>query len=440
MIFELPSSAVALIAAALLSLWTWVGANLRGADMRPALMHNVAWTGALLIIGAELIRFDEVGAYAWSIILTSIGAFNLGVFAAGRRQRATASRRAREFRPTREWFVSARTFWVLLLLYTVGFVVYLSSIATGVGFTALLETPDLVRGSSGYLETFPLYGKLLFYLGPLCLVLTVFPAFIRDRGGLSRWTRVALAAYLLGSQAALLQRTNLFICLVWIAGLLVMRTRSSRVHVGRRRVVALGAAAILAVASFQVLGAFLGKTGVNDPRLGSALHPVLRDSQVASLLWYASSGIPAFAKLVNSDVDEWPNEGSGDIWGAYNPQTYGGATFVGPLKLVPGVPHWREIAPFVNVPGPTNVYTWLEPWYRDFRGLGVLVGSLGTGLLCGGLAKRAKDGNPKMVLLAGLVIGYSGLATFINVYFAVLSVVLYFAVFVLGSQRGGLRP
>ena len=52
MIFELPSSAVALIAAALLSLWTWVGANLRGADMRPApvVIGRKVWMGASVTV------------------------------------------------------------------------------------------------------------------------------------------------------------------------------------------------------------------------------------------------------------------------------------------------------------------------------------------------------------------------------------------------------
>ena len=105
-----------------------------------------------------------------------------------------------------------------------------------------------------------------------------------------------------------------------------------------------------------------------------------------------------------------------------------------PLKLVPGVNRWEEIAPFTAVPTKTNVYTWLEPWYRDFRAPGAILGALVVGMLVGSAARWAGR-SPRLLVLGGLLVGFSGLATFVNRYAAVMSIILYVSIWWLGRPR-----
>ncbi|KGN34014.1 hypothetical protein N798_05065 [Knoellia flava TL1] len=398
----------------------------------PATLHNGVWAIALLIIGSGLMNYDPLSWYAWSLIATSLIAFNLGILLIGER---TSPQPASGTRP----LVTLGQFWLLIGAFSVGVLIYLRTIAQNYGLATIISDPTSIREYSavGYLEAFPLYGKVLFYFGPLCFVLAIFPELVTGLRG--AWYRLPLLVFVSGAQVLTLQRTNIFVCIAWVGGVLVLRLiqrgANGKQSVSARRLMGLVGALVLAFAIFQGLAVALGKTGNTNTAIDSVVDPRIRGSQYTSVLHYASSGVPAFGALTESKDRSWPPVGgTGLIIGDYNPQTWGRATFVGPLKLVPGITHWEEVSPFTFLPVPTNVYTWLEPWYRDFRMPGVVLGSLLAGLIIG-LAVRHRHASPEALLLAGLLLGFSGLATFINRYMAVMSVVLYLLLAFLGRAR-----
>jgi len=417
--------------------WTVLTLPSRNAATLPAVLHNGAWVIALLIMASGLMNYDPLSGYAWFLIGGSIFAFNLAVLL-GSRVRSSPTADPNQTRVTP--LVSLPQFRLLTVFFSIGFLVYLLTISKNFGITTLITDPATIRGFStvSYLEAFPLYGKLLFYLGPLCLILTLFPQYVEGLKG--RAYRIPLALYFAGAQAATLQRTNLFVCLVWAGGLIILRmlnTGSSggRVRIDGRRLAALIAAVVVGLTTFQGLAVALGKTGSNNAAINSAVDPRIQGNPLTSVLHYASSGVPAFGKLLESTNPDWPpTQTSAPVYGDYNPQTWGLATFAGPLKLVPEIPHWQEVAPFIYLPVPTNVYTWLEPWYRDFRAPGVMLGSFFLGLLVNSVSRR-RYLSPEAMLLAGLLVGFTGLATFINRYTSVMSIVLYAAIWALGLTR-----
>jgi hypothetical protein len=365
---------------------------------------------------------------------------NFGIVVSGTRPETLTDRDTATI--VHKHLVTQGVYWMLLVGFSFGFAIYLATIARTFGLEALLSSPDTIRGETTvrYLEVFPLYGKLFFYLGPVCLILTVFPEFVEGLRGRALGLRLAVMAYIAGAQLATLQRTVLFVGITWAAGLLVLRLKTrgadgrfSSVNV--KRIASIAIAAIVGLIAFQGLALALGKTGTENVAISSRVSPGLRGNPATALLLYASGGIPAFGRLVDSTNEDWPPEDArGAVYGAYNPQTWGAATFAGPLKLVPMERHWSEVAPFVSLPVPTNVYTWLEPWYRDFRWVGVLLGSILIGLVMGSFARR-RSGSPEAMLAASLLVGFSALAAFTNRFMTVISIVIYVTIFVLGVLR-----
>lgn len=448
------SNTVATLLALFLILWTIISMRARDTDTSPAILHNAVWAGALLIVGSGLMRYTPMSGYAWLLIASAILAFNIGVAIAGARSKYRSGNPVPIV--TAKPLLTRRMYRTLILGFSVGFTVYLVTIGNNYGLATLIRNPASIRGYTDvtYLEAFPLYGKLLFYLGPLCLILTIFPEFVQGLRKSPLVWRLAIMVYLAAAQVAALQRTNIFIAIVWTVGLLILRLRNQDAdgqprRVTPKRVVSLTVAAIFGFIVFQSLALALGKEGTNNTAITSVVDPRLRNSPALSVMGYASSGVVAFGKLTDSQNTEWPPALSrGPVYGDYNPQTWGAATLAGPLKLIPGIRHWNEIGPFVFLPMPTNVYTWLDPWYRDFRWLGVLCGPFIAGAIIGSFAKR-RHHSPEAMLAAGLLIGFSILTTFANKYMSVMTIVIYFALWFLGTlrrsretaeQRRGVEP
>ena len=129
---------------------------------------------------------------------------------------------------------------------------------------------------------------------------------------------------------------------------------------------------------------------------------------------YVTGGIPAFLQLTESSNEEWPPENvPGELsQGDYNPQTWGSATLSLPLKAVPIAQPWNEINAFIDMGVLINVFTWLEPFYRDFRVVGVLVGTFLMGLLIAVLHKR-RFTSPRVFWVQAAFISTIFLATFV---------------------------
>jgi preprotein translocase subunit SecG len=428
--------------------------------LRPAVLHNLAWTVGLAIVASDLLGYIPITGRAWFLILTSITVFNISVWMSGQHSphfEESAYSNARQ--------VPMRYLVLLLLVFTVGVYGFLQTISSLFGLDVLINDPESIRASGevNYLEEFPLWAKLAFYMGPLCMVLLFFPQFVRGLAG--RWWRLPLLIVVAAAQVITLQRTNLFVALLWIVGVFVLglaperkprkprrmpKTRRDEPQIelpqtarkGRvQRMVSLGLTALVAVAAFQGIASALGKTGTDNRALQSTVDARLQGSSWAAPMHYAASGIPAFSNLINSQNYKHPPAGVAIVYGDYNPQTWGTATFSGVTRLTPGISSWNEVAPFTRIPASTNVYTWLEPWYRDFRDFGVIMGALLMGLLIGSVANRASRGVHWQVM-GGLLIGLTFLATFVNRFGMVMTLANILAVLGLAwvSRAKPARP
>ncbi|RBY84549.1 O-antigen polymerase [Blastococcus sp. TF02A-30] len=432
------SDTYASILSVVLTAWTVVAYSLDRRLFLAVVPHNAAWAAACAVLGSGVMNFDPLSAFAWAVVTGAIVAFNMGVvLTRGRRDQDPAPRAAAGPLTT------YRVYLLLLLAFSAGFAVYLRTVDSAFGLDVLLTDPSSIRAWSedgpGYLEQFPLYGKVLFYLGPLCFALTVVPDLVQGLRSRPLVLRLAIAAYLLLAQAATLQRTNIFVAVAMVLGILLLRAGSGAAPARRtppgRRLAGLLALAVVGVVTFQGIAVALGKTGAEDAAVVASVDPAIRDTPLVGVFHYATSGIPAFGKLVESRDERWPDPNDlGNAYGDFNPQTWGRATFAVPLKLVPGTTPWAEIAPFTEMPAKTNVYTWLEPWYRDFRAPGAILGALVVGMLVGTAAKHAAR-SPRALVLGGLLVGFSGLATFVNRYAAVMSIVLYLVIWWIGRPR-----
>jgi hypothetical protein len=383
-------------------------------------LHNSAWALALVVVGTGVLDYDGISTTAWVVITGAIAAFNLGSVL------GVTAGSARGLAPDdHPRLIPIAAYWVLLALFSIGLALYLLTIARLYGISTLVTDPVSIRGDHevSYLGSFPLAGKLLFYLGPVCFVLTLFPRLVDGLSSVPLVLRAAVIGYIAVGQIALLQRANLFTSALWALGVYVVATAGGNRRLGAsislRNMVAI---VLLCGAAFQVVAVGLGKTGDVDPVFRYSASGPLRDSSVTMVLHYAASGVPAFGALVESHNSAWPPaDQSRPLYGSYNPQTWGLATFAPLVKAVPGLPSWGELSPFVHLPAVTNVYTWLEPWYRDFRAPGAILGSLIAGTVVGSVV-RSRSGSPTGLLLSGFLVGMSGLATFTNRFSSVAGI------------------
>lgn len=389
--------------------------------MAPVAIHNAAWLLVLAGLGLELIRYREARLESWGILAVGLIFFNVGAWAGGGRPSARVD--VPSGRTT--GLIGRRALLILGALYAVGFVVYLLTIASRFGIATLLNAPEQIRGAAGesYLAAVPLWARLLMYLGPLVFALLLVPRAIEGRVPLLG--RILLIIALGISMLLLLQRTNLIAgLLLAVTGYLLSHRRenesSAPGHRGAsrssrrisRQLLVLAAAAAAGLLLFQVVGNALGKTGSAAEARG-VVSPVLVQTGLTSAVGYVSAGVPAFLLLVESTNHDWPPaDGRRVIYGDYDPQTWGTATFEPVTSLIPGISHWNTVAPFVDVGIPTNVYTSLEPFYRDFRLPGVVVGSALLGYLATFLY-RTRFVSPRRFWLAALIVSTLFLTTFV---------------------------
>lgn len=362
----------------------------------PAVVHNLLWAVTLVLVGSDLIEYRESTPGAWGVLFVGLLFFNLGsVLGAGlARQRSQALPLVSLDDGMPVGLISRKVLLGLLLLYGLGFAVYLYVIHSRFGLKTLVTNPTVIRGAAdSYLASVPVWARLLLYIGPMLFALLLVRGGIT--GQLKLLTRLLLLAGLAVTMVALLQRTNLFIGATWGIAALCMApeslltrtfqggaTRTKSKQTGYLRAIALLAlVGVVMFAAFQLVGGALGKTGEVSDGSGR-VSPILQQTGMAGPFRYLTTGVPAFLLLTESANDSWPPTDQGRVlFGDFNPQTWGAATFEPIVSLVPGLKGWNSVNAFVDVGVQTNVFTWLEPFYRDFRTIGVGAGGLLLGVL-----------------------------------------------------------
>lgn len=368
---------------------------------RPLFWHNAVWIATLSLFGANLIEYDESSSTAWLILSVGLLAFNVAslLALAPGRARVPGSRPASfMIQP----LVSRAILFATCVVYFASFAVYLYSISSNYGLAVLFSDPGSIRSVSldgaTYLSKTPQVARLGLNLGPVLLV--IFAVRESVTNPLRPFSRGFMIIVIAATMIAMLQRTNLFMAILWYLAFVISKRSSTRSlhpkHVDlkntnvllraapRRRglVVAAIAGPLVLLLTFQLMGSALGKTGQQALSTGR-VTPALASSGLSDVYVYATAGVPAFLKLVDSQNDLWPPEriAGGQVIGDYNPQTFGAATFGPIVKFIPGVEAWNPIAPFMDIGILTNVFTWFELPYRDFRLGGVAVFGFAMGFL-----------------------------------------------------------
>lgn len=346
-------------------------------------VHNAVWAGAIVLIGTDLIRYNTSSTEAWLVLITALTVFNLGSIIGISRSRFVREDRRRITSGSPGWLVTRRVLILLVVLYAAAVAVYLDSIASRFGPTTLFVNPASIRSASGesYLESVPVLARLGLCFGPLLIALLGFKEAVKDP--LRVWLRYGLLALVAVSLLLLLQRMNLFMGVLMLVALIISRQvgESTSRRTLTRTVVPVVVAGLVLPAAFQVVGGVLGKSGQQALSTGAVSEPLER-SGLTSVFVYYTAGTVAFLHLVDStNYDAPPDRIQGKMRiGDNNPQTWGAMLFSPALKFAPGVTPGDTISPFVDTGVLTNVFTWIEPFFRDFRFAGVVVGMFLLGL------------------------------------------------------------
>jgi hypothetical protein len=394
-----PNAVAALVLVPVLLALTALAIRLDRKAALPVVIHNLLWAFTILLVGSDLIEYRQASLAAWGVLLVGLVFFNLGALlgAAWARQQTRSLDLRTDLSMPQDTvpvgLVGRRGLALLIGLYGIGFATYLYVIHVRFGLATLVTSPTTIRAApDSYLASVPLWARLLLYIGPMLFALLLVKGGVV--GQLKLATRVILLAGLALTMVALLQRANLFIGAAWGAAALFMapptwlsrgglgstsrgtsRGRSFRT-VGTLTLVAAGL-----IAGFQVIGGALGKSA-DTPDGSGQLSPILQATGLTGLFRYLTTGVPAFLLLTESTNNSWPPIDMGRVlYGDYNPQTWGAATFEPIVSLIPGLRAWNPVDAFVDVGVQTNVFTWLEPFYRDFRVVGVGLGVFLLGML-----------------------------------------------------------
>lgn len=366
-----------------------VGSQINRDGSRVMVWHNAVWIFVLALFASNLIAYYEASATSWLVLIVGLVAFNVAALLAfSSAENSKSGARIPNAVPSP--VISRPFLYAATAIYFAAFTVYLFVLANSYGLDVLVSDPGSIRELSldgeSYLSNTPLVARIGLNLGPVLLVMYAVHDAVSTP--LNVWFRVAMLAAISISMVAMLQRTNFFMAVLWYLAYLLSQRSLRREHSANTLVAPtskrhlrkpkallgfiLGPLALFG--SFQFLGNALGKTGHQAVSSGR-VSDVLASSGLADIFSYATGAIPAFLQLVESDNFRTPPVPAPGtlLIGDYNPQTYGTAS-LGPItQLIPGVTPWNPIAPFIDVGILTNVFTWYEMPFRDFRLVGVLV-------------------------------------------------------------------
>jgi hypothetical protein len=368
---------------------------------RLAILHNLAWSACLFTYGIGLVAYRDVATRAWFLITASIVAFNIGLLVGGGGPGRVGVGRDAGGRATRFRGVDH----VLPVLYLVGLVAYLHTVANAFGLSSLVYGAQEVR-SNTTIDEFPLVLRLGYFLGPILIVGYLLPGVSGTR--LSRANRFAAIVLVSLGLASSLSRTLMFVSLVWAGTLLLLSKKADVLRmVMSRRGIALFVAALVA---FQGLAFVTGKTGREDPRLQPYVSSALQGSALTSAVTYLSGGPAAFsalccdtAPIVKSELGRL--EGDGAVVARY--------TLLPLWKTLGQAASGTEVASSALVPFPHNAFTWIEPYYRDFGEVGVIVFPFMIGVIIASLARQVVR-KPRYLPLLSLLVAITAWAPFVN--------------------------
>ena len=270
--------------------------------------------------------------------------------------------------------------------------------ATPVTDSFLINLRTALTGDDGDLGA---YGSLA-YLIPICFS-SSFVELVVSRSRLFEWRGWISFGFAVSYAVLFTGRTLIFLLIIPLAVVLLVQRRV------RLRSVILGTAALLALAFFGI-GLLLGKIGAGD-----------EDSTfgaVDAMTIYLLGGIAAFDLVSLSPT----------------PLEWGVNVLRSPLAVLHAfgidVPVALLIKDFVFVPEPTNVFTVLLPYFRDFGWAGVLSFFALFGWLHALLYRSAKSQDPRAIILYAISMYPLLMQFFHDQYLSLLTTWVLFTMFV----------
>lgn len=353
-------------ACALAALVVWISDRCFAHPVSPFSVYYAAWSASLALYGAGWIAYTPVRSSTWWLIALSLAAFGVGwsipYLAWDARGVHNAAELCRGI--SEERLFQAIRF--CFLLGAIGLAVFLYSVHSTLGLVTYMEAPHEIRQAMAAGGAVSEGIKPFNWLNVSNVVLASLYLFAL--GGRRRFVWFVLVF----SVAAVLlmeDRTRFFYATLWAGFLLCysMKLQVKKIAVG------LGIVAVLLLAQFLAVAAWLGKVAENSPVLVESAHASSATLALLPPYMYATDSIPA----LQAYLDTAPRS------------THGAMTFYPVFKLLKLVDPTLEppaiVAEFVSVPFEANTFTWLHQFYTDFGVAGVLIGPLLVGLLAAAL-------------------------------------------------------
>ena len=354
-------------ATVLAALAAWISGRCFAHPVSPFSVYYVSWFASLALYGAGWIAYTPVRASTWMLIALSLAAFGAGwsipYLAWDRRGVRNPAELCRGISEARLYQAIRFCF----VLGAIGLAVFLHSVHSTLGLAAYLEAPHEIRQAMAAGGQVSEGIKPFNWLNVSNVVLASLYLFAM--GGRRRRTVWFVLVFSIAAVLLMEDRTRFFYATLW-AGFLLCHSMKLQV---KKIAAGLGIVAVLLLAQFLAVAAWLGKVAENSPVLVESAHASSATLVLLPPYMYATASFPA----LQAYLDSAPR------------LTHGAMTFYPVFKLLNLVDPTLEppaiVAEFVSVPFEANTFTWLHQFYTDFGVAGVLLGPLVAGLLASGL-------------------------------------------------------
>ncbi len=334
--------------------------RLLGDFFSPPAVYNFFWAFALGCLELGLVSYDPLRAPVWNVMLLAYLGF-MGGCAAVWLYAASKSHWLRA-EPALDHIDKQRLERALIFLFLLGvfgFAVQLVHLQAQIGLSAFLSSPQLAREAYSnikYLGFFNLLNVANFALALMYLLLYKKP---------SKWV-LLIMLWAIATTLVTTDRTRFFYMVIWSFFLAVYLFR--RVNITPKMIAGL-CVTIISLFGFFLLVAKIYKKQAYDDNMEFVNAPPEYSALIDPYI-YLTGSFPVLQAFLNDQHTL-----------AYGKHTLSPIVTV----LETAVPDFarEELAgKFYRVPIELNACTYLEPFYKDFGTVGVLLGPLVLGVVC----------------------------------------------------------
>ncbi|MDJ0837628.1 MAG: O-antigen polymerase [Acidobacteriota bacterium] len=334
--------------------------RLLGDYFSPPAVYNFFWAFSLGMLSLEMVAFDPLRGGVWEVIGISWLMFMGGSFAVlayGLVRPAWANAPPRFEHLDRTRF--ERALKVLFAIGILGFLIQVVNLQMSLGFGAFLTDPQMVREQHSnvkYLGFFNILNVANFALGTAYLALYKKPR---------KWVYLILI-WAIMTTLVTTDRTRFFYMVIW--GFFVLVYMQRRVNLEPRMIMA-GVGTLLVLLGFFVVIAKVYKKEAFDDNMEFVRVPREYAALVDPYI-YLTGSYPVLQAFLEDKHEH----------------THGMYTFGPVVKFIelvtPEIERAELVGKFYRVPIELNACTYLEPFYKDFGFLGIVLCPLFLGVLC----------------------------------------------------------